>query len=162
MMLLRLGFAQHSCAQAQVSSYSADLAFNLDCVAEETFAREKAIERFLREQGFRVMNVVRMRHERKLVPMPQELFIDGIDDKRRRVRFMAIPSTAGVYSVGFYTRPPTRREEALENEILALVTNTLKCSVREVSRNQNGSDKREAYDRYFEIIEDRFRATGKE
>jgi hypothetical protein len=155
-LLLMGGLGSTACAQ-QSSSFYADLAFHFDCKGELTVSHEEAIERFLKEKGFTVMNVVRARRERKMEPMPQHIFIDGIDSERRRIRVAANWGTFGSYNVGFYTPPPTKRAKSLENAILTFVADELKCQARQISRNENGPEKREVYDRSFRRIESRIR-----
>jgi hypothetical protein len=90
-------------------------------------------------------------------PMLSELFIDGIDRQRRMIRFMATPLTPGSYSVALHSRPPTGHSTDLEEALLAFASKTLKCSVRQVARRENGPETLDTYDDLFKKREDWFR-----
>jgi hypothetical protein len=165
-----IAFGASGCTD-EYRSFSADLAFNFDCEEGAQPRLTKAIEALLKEQGFKIGNVVQSRHERNLPPMGMKLFIDGIDHQKRMISFIAFPSIPESavgerarlppnrppadtsYSVAFYTPPPTQRAEDLETTILAFVSDKLKCRVRQVSRHSNGPEKRAYYDYVFGIIE---------
>jgi hypothetical protein len=135
----------------------ADLAFHFDCRASAYPISEHAVEQFLQVRGFRVLNVVRARRERGMAPMLFELLIDGIDQQERMISFAAQSLTPGTYSVTLYTLPPTERATDLEEELLAFVSNTLKCEVRQVGRRENGPGAQQMYRDFLKNREDSFR-----
>jgi hypothetical protein len=146
-----------ACAQQSSPTVVADLAFHFDCKAGAYPVSDKAVEQFLQSRGFKVLNVVQARRERKMDPMLSDLFIDGIDQQQRMIRFMAEPLTHGSYSVTLYTRPPTEHATDLEDALLAFVSQTLKCHVRQVARRENGLEAQGAYSDFFKKREDSFR-----
>ena len=138
-----------------LQTVSADLAFWFDCGEGTDPPSSQAIERFLRDNSFAVVDVVRFRREQNLPPMSQTLFIDGIDTQQRMINFVGSPNKKGSYSADLYTPPPTRRSADLEEAILTFVSNQLKCNVRQISRKVNSSERREYYDKIFNIVKQR-------
>lgn len=113
-------------ASAQDSNtFFADLAFHFDCQNHLPHL-ESSIERFLKQ---RLPGDERCPggSRRNLAPMPQSLFIDGIDDDQRHIRIRASAVVVNSYSVGLYTRPPTKRAVSLEESLLKFVTNEIGC-----------------------------------
>jgi hypothetical protein len=84
----------------QVRGFSADLSFTFHCSGDASQDPVEAIERFLRQKGFKVLNVVRLLRERKLSPLFSDLMINGVDESQHQmVRFMSTPFQIGWYEV---------------------------------------------------------------
>jgi hypothetical protein len=147
----------------QVRGFSADLSFTFHCSGDASREPSEAIERFLRENGFKVLNVVRLLRERKLPPLFSDLMIDGVDESQHRmVRFMSTPFEIGWYQVQFFTRPPTQHDEVVENQLLMFASETLGCPIgRRVDRRENGSERRFYY-KIFKQTRNKIREGGGE
>src|SRR5947208_13721599 len=104
--------------------FLADLLFYFDCSGDADPPSEQTIERFLADDGFKVANFGRLQRGRGGQPI-SNLFIDGLDQGSRMIRFTAIPSVDGAYNVGLYTPPPTQHLDELETALLAFVGDTL-------------------------------------
>jgi hypothetical protein len=148
----------------QVRGFSADLSFTFHCSGDPSQEPAEAIERFLREKGFKVLNVVRLLHQRKLPSLFSELMIDGIDESQERmISFMSTPFQIGWYEVQFFTPPPTQHAEVAENQILMFASDTLGCRIgRRVVRHENGSERRGHYDQVFRRRRDKIREANGE
>ena len=137
-------------------SLMADLAFRFVCEGTSYPVRDETVEIFLADQGFRVLNKVKVQIEHNVTPV-FDLSIVGIDSRRRAIHLTAFPHRRGVYWLRLQTPPPTRRSSELEAEILSFVTESLKCGVDQVTRGENGEDARELYDEVFKLYEGWFR-----
>jgi hypothetical protein len=149
----------------QVRGFSADLAFSFYCGSDPSPERaEAAIERFLREMGFKVIDVVRLRREQKLPPLFSETMIEGIEETQRRmIYFDSTPFQTGWYTVQFYTPPPTQRDERVEGKLLMFVSETLGCRLgRRIDRRENGAGRRDHYDEFSREMRDKIREGNKE
>lgn len=148
---------QPSAAQSRdVQSLAPDLAFNFTCRGPAEPPSDEAIERFLESKGFRVLNKVRLAREQH-IHYPFSMSIVAIDDRRRSIIFQGFPVWPGTYTAVVRSEPPTRHSADLEKDLLGLVSDGLKCAVRQVERHDNGDDARDFYDRLFRIWEGWFR-----
>jgi hypothetical protein len=156
-------FAFSALAQ-EVRGLSADLSFTFHCLGDSSQEHTDAIEHFLQEKGFKVLNVVRLLRDRKLPPLLSELMIDGVDESHHQmVRFMSTPAQMGWYEVQFFTRPPTQHDEIVENKLLMFASKTLVCAIgRRVVRGENGSERRSYFDRIFKQRRDKIREAAGE
>jgi hypothetical protein len=146
----------------QVRGFSADLSFTFHCSGDHSQEPAEAIERFLREKGFKVLNAVQLLRERKLPPLFSELMIDGIDESQERmIRFMSTPFQTGWYEVQFFTPPPTQHAEVVEDQILMFASETLGCRIgRRVVRRENGPERRAYYNQVYRQTRDKIRGAG--
>jgi hypothetical protein len=138
-----------------------DFAFNFTCHGAFYPASESAIEKFIAGHGFTAFNEERVRRQYNLPMYP--LAIDGFDSKHRMLDFRGINEKAGdkpepiasIYSVGIYSPPPTRHDEALEKATLAFVSNTLKCDVSNISHADNGAERAAFFDKIYKAEQTR-------
>jgi len=130
-----------------------DLGFIFVCKQNMQSVLEDGIERFLRQQGFKVLNQARIMREQGVFTF--DILIMGVDDKRRIFKFNALPPAKGRYAASLMTPPPTRRSTDLEEAVLKLVSEQLGCEVRQVARGENQASA-EDYDKHYKIIEDLF------
>jgi hypothetical protein len=89
-----------------------DLAFHFVCKDKDRSSLEEAMETFLRNEHFRVLNKGRNQREHGVFLL--DLDVVGIDDGQNIIEFDALPRTDGRYSAGLNTPPPTRRNPQLE------------------------------------------------
>jgi hypothetical protein len=133
-----------------------DLAFRFDCAERDRSVLENDIEKFLRNEGFRVLN--RGRIQRKHNVFLSEIDIVGLDDKRRIVDVNKfITEKTSTYSVSLLSPPPTQRSPQFEEALLVFVKEKLMCNVRQVSRNQNGPEAIDFFNNEVKRIEGLFR-----
>ncbi len=132
---------------------TSDLGFVFVCKPNMQSVLEDGIERFLRQQGFKVVNQARLMREQGVSIF--DILIMGVDDKRRIFKFSALPRTDGRYAVSLMSPPPTQRSTDLEEAVLKLVSEQLGCEVRQVARGENRASA-EDYDKHYKIIEDLF------
>ncbi len=122
---LWLGAAMHARATL---AYSPDLAFNFDCGDKAQSALEEAIESFLRDERFRVLNEGRWQRQQGVFLVDRIL---ALDEKRRIIEFMTIAlprlHRQGKYTVRLATPPPTERSTPLEEHLERFVSDTLAC-----------------------------------
>ena len=116
---------------------------------------EDGIESFLRQQGFKVLNQVRLQRERGVF-IPFVILIWGLDEQGRIINFDGLPTQKGKYAASLLTRPPTRRSTDLEDAILKLVSEQLGCELTQVARGENQADTEQGYDNHYRIIEGLF------
>lgn len=155
MMLLALG----GCSRE--AKLAPDFAFNFTCHGASYPASEPAIEKFIAAHGFAVFNEERVRRQYKLAMYP--LAIDGFDTRRRILDFRGINEKASdkpvpvatIYSVGIYSPPPTRHDDALEKAMLTFVSGTLKCDVSNISHADNGAERAAFFDKVYKAEQKR-------
>jgi len=137
---------------------SNDLGFIFVCKQSTPSVLEDGIERFLRREGFKVLNQARIMRQRGSFIF--DILIIGLDEKRRILTFSALPRTKGEYAASLITPPPTQRSTDLEEAVLKLVSEQLGCEVRQVARgNRQGSA--EDFDKHYKIIMDLFQQAEK-
>jgi hypothetical protein len=145
---------------------SSDLAALAVCKDRDPITLEDPFERFLRGQGFKVLNVARIQREHGHRPL-LEVHMVGLDDKRRIVIFRMLPypkeqiQRQDRYSVGFRTTPPTRHASEIEVALLDFFSNELRCEVRDVARSENGAEAADLYDQEVARVENMFREADK-
>jgi hypothetical protein len=138
-----------------------DLAFNFRCSGTAYPVSETGLEKFLAAHGFTAFNEERVRRQYKLGMYP--LAVDGYDSAHRMLDFRGINEkptdkpepTATIYSVGLYSRPPTRHDAALEKAMLAFVGDDLKCGVSHVSHGDNGAERAPFFDAIYQAEQKR-------
>ena len=150
------------CGCGQEQKLAPDFAFNFTCTGPAYPASESAIEKFIAGRGFTVFNEERVRRQYKLAMYP--LAIDGFDARHRMLDFRGIneksgdkpdPSVASIYSAGLYSPPPTRHDTELEKAMLAFATDTLKCSVSNISHADNGAERAAFFDKIYKAEQKR-------
>lgn len=132
-----------------------DLAFHFVCGQRDRSALENDIEKFLTREGFRVLNHGRLQREHNVRLL--ETNIVGLDDRQRIVNFTTLPPTKGKYTVGLLSRPPTQHSPLLEEALLVFAKEKLKCAVEQISRNENGPEPLDFFNREVKRIEGYFR-----
>jgi hypothetical protein len=132
-----------------------DLAFHIVCEEKARTALENDIERFLKSEGFKVLNQARIQREHRV--LLSDLHIIGLDDKRRIVDFLEFSSADRRYAVKLNSPPPTHRSPQVEEALLAFASNKLGCQVRQVTREENGADAGQLHDIEVRRIEGLFR-----
>jgi hypothetical protein len=149
------------------SVLSADLAFILACKKDESrSALDDAFEAFLKHEAYKVLNLARM--QRKGGVSLYDVYLIGLDDKRRSVRVISMPPVEYPnfhtyrpgerhYAVGFTTPPPTQRASDFENALLTFVSKKLGCEARQVERHINGADGADMYEDDVRRMENLFR-----
>jgi len=142
-------------ARAENRTLHPDLAFNFVCKDKDRSALEGEIERFLRHEGFKVLNQGRIQREHGIFLL--ETHIIGLDDKRRMVDLTSSPHTEDRYSLGLNTPPPTQRAPQFEEALLKFVSNKLGCEVRHMTRGDNGADASEFHNSEVKRVENLFR-----
>lgn len=150
-----VGCDQSAPPQRSVSQ-NVDLGFDMDCGRIDPLVLEDDVERFLKRQGFRVFNKVRAQREHGIRPL-QKLWIEGLDEQRRRVLVMSSPFTPTGYNIFLYTAPPTRRASDLETTLLAFASGQLSCTTSQIRRHENGVAARSVHDGSVERLEGWFR-----
>jgi hypothetical protein len=133
---------------------TSDLAFVFVCEEKAQSVLEDGIEKFLRREGFKVLNQARIQREQGVFIF--DILIMGLDEKRRIFKFNALPPAKGRYAASLMTPPPTQRSTGLEEAILKLVSEHLGCAVRQVARGENQAATEGAYNNHYRIIEDLF------
>lgn len=133
---------------------SPDSAFLFDCKGEDKSVLETNIEGFLLSKGFRVLNLGKIQREHKIHTLETDII--GLDQKRGIIEFVSLPSSKGTYSVGFTSRPPTRRSFDIDESLLAFTKNKLKCEIRQRSGGENGMETKRFYDAEVQRIEGLF------
>jgi hypothetical protein len=117
------------------------------------------MEAFLKDEGFRVLNLGRIQRAREV--NLQSTAIYGLDNDRRIVVILGflIPFAGKdvLYTVSLTSPPPTQRSPQLEEAILTLVSEKLGCVARQVVRSENGPDATEFYNREVTRIDGLFR-----
>ena len=136
-----------------------DLGFIFVCKQSTPSVLEDGIERFLRREGFKVLNQARIMWQRGSFIF--DILIIGMDEKRRIFKFNALPPTKGEYAASLITPPPTQRSTDLEVAVLKLVSEQLGCEVRQVARGENHTDFEQAYNNHHTIIENLFEQAEK-
>jgi hypothetical protein len=115
---------------------------------------EDGIERFLKREGFKVLNQARIQREHGVSIF--DILIIGLDDKQRIFWFSSLPRKDGKYAVSLITPPPTRRSSDLEDGVLKLVSGQFGCDVPQTTRGENKAEAKEAFDRYYNVIKHLF------
>src|SRR5215831_13197308 len=137
--------------RAQSASLQADFAFLFACKQNDQTTMEGQIEKFLSDEGFKVLNQARTNRKRGAPSFGVLVF--GLDEKRRIITVNALPPREGRYAASLITPPPTHRSAALEDAFLKFVADQLGCETYQVSRNENAADMLDAYDRHLKIIQ---------
>ncbi len=148
---------QASGAPAQkIRSLAPDLAFHLICEGKERAEIENGIEKFMTSEGFQVLNRGRLQRQHNVFLLDTDIV--SLDKKRRIIDVIKLPPpSVDRYAVRLLSPPPTSRSPALEDTLLAFVSNKLGCQVRQVSRNLNGAEVADLYDGEIKRIEGLFR-----
>jgi hypothetical protein len=132
----------------------ADLDFHFVCEEKDRSTIEHETDNFLREQGFREINLGRLQREHRF--FSTELKIAGIDDRRRIIDVTAVPSGHRRYSISL-TPPPTKHARQLEDALMAFASSTIGCDLRQVARGENAVDAAEFYNLKIKRVENLFR-----
>ena len=129
---------------AAVRSLSADLSLHFICSGQDRVSIEKRVVTFLIENGFKVLNLARLQQEHQVFFLKTN--IKSLDAKHRMIDLLSPSPNPDRYVLTLNTPPPTRREVKIEDAILRFVSDTLKCDVRQVTRGENGSDRRDLHE----------------
>ena len=141
----------------------ADFTFKTDCATQPSPGALAAVERTMFAAGFDVLDTVAIAHERRIsYPYPVE--IDALDGAGRHIYLISLGIAGAsrpegspfVIHVMLYTRPPTRRDAALELATMNWMTADLRCSISEAARHENGSAALPTYDRTIADLKSRF------
>jgi hypothetical protein len=158
-LLIGLCASMIACSIGEVHSepnvIDADLVFHFVCNKKDRSVWEDDIEKFLRAQGFKVLNQARIQHEHGV--FLKEVGIIGLDRGRRIIEFRDLPPSHDRYAVRLNSPPPTQHDPQLEAALLELASKTLDCEVRQVARRENDTDAAAAYDKVVGRIEGLFR-----
>lgn len=130
---------------AGVQTIRADLSFHVACDDPDAAIIDEKAEAFFRQRGFVVLN--KAEAARKLqqpVLLPRDTL--AIDAQSREATLIQIPFGNRSISMSLRTPPPTRRNEALEADLLSLADSTLGCRVHQVTRGKNGPERRRFHD----------------
>jgi hypothetical protein len=135
---------------------SPDLALFMYCPDKDVASVERAIEEFLGQEGFRVLNLEKIRREHGRPFYALE--INGLDSKRRILHFIGftLPEGRGRYHIVLNTQPPTQRSTELEAKLESFPTG-LECSVRQLNRGSNDASARDMHDSEVTRVEGLFR-----
>jgi hypothetical protein len=144
----------YGAVQAQGLILSPDLAFHFICPGEDRRLVEEKVEEFLKKNGFKVLNLARIQHEHQVFFFESD--IKGLDENRRIIELRSVPPTPDRYALDVYTQPPTKRVPQLEKDVLRVVSDALRCEVRQVTSGENGVDAISYYDRVIKRIENLF------
>ncbi len=151
--LAALCIAGGACAERH--TLHPDLAFNFVCKDKDRSTLEDEIERFLRREGFKVLNQGPIQREHGVFLL--DTHIIGLDDAHRMVDVTAFPRTEGRYSVGLDSPPPTQRAPQLEESLVNFVSKKLACEVSQITRGENSADASEFYNSQVKRVENLFR-----
>jgi len=149
-----VGWPAHSGRGQSPRLATSDLAVVFTCNHNIQSMLENAIEKFLRERGFDVLNQARIQRERGVFIF--DVLIFALDQQRRIIKFHALPPAKGRYGASLMSPPPTQRSADLEDAVLKLVSEQLGCEVRNVARGENQTGAEEAYDNHYRFIEELF------
>jgi len=150
--LLALG----NCVAADASSaLLADVSIQFTCQGMEHDSLESDIEKFVLQNGFKVLNQGRV--QRLNGVNLQSLRILGIHENDTFIEFMALPYQKERYAVRLNTRPPTKRDSKLEGALEKFLTQMPKCQTRQVSRGENPYAARDFFDQEMKRIRGLFR-----
>lgn len=141
----------------EAASFGADLAYIFNCKGKAEPPSDQAIQKFLEDKGFRVLNKVRDAKQLHVDYDWMSMDIDGIDSARRKVSFMAFPDQQNAYFVGLYSEPPTHHSSDLEVALLTFTEKTLGCENRQVERHENPANAKNIYDVNFKTTEGWFK-----
>lgn len=113
---------------------------------------ERAIENFLRRNGFVAFDEERARREREREFFPLE--IDGFSQQRRTLNAIGLkePASRGrrvKYKLTLTSPPPTAHDAELERAAVRFVRDTLRCQVSSVKTYDNGRDSLGMFNRLF-------------
>jgi len=122
---------------------------------QPTAVLEKKIEQFLKQQGFRVLNLGALQKEK--ATNIYDLHITALDAKRRIVSIVAFSNSPGKMNVGLYGPPPTQHDATFENALLNFTSTDIQCKAKQVTRNDNGAEATEVHDANLRRIEELFR-----
>ena len=132
----------------EVDTLAPDL--NVDFQCQKT-PSEGTIESFLTERNFVVANEERLRRQFNLGFFPME--IEGYDRRRWSVHFIGLipqtPDAAITYHADVNSPPPTKHDSVLEDAVIELISQTLKCKITSLNRSSNPHDAAAFYDRLF-------------
>jgi hypothetical protein len=148
--------------------FSSDLGVQFTCKNQVRSVLENEIEKFLRDEGFRVLNQGRLQRAQGVFLVDK---IIGLDEKGRIIEFIALPRPGprplpeGSYAALLRTPPPTQRASRLEEDIEHfLLSAKLDCKVGQITRGSNGADAntKAFYDEMVSRVESLFREVGKQ
>ena len=152
-VLLAIAFAA-GCSKP-MPPQQADLGFWFRCDKRASPELEQKIEAFLRQQGFRVLNLGALQRDAGVGIY--DLNMTAIDAKQRTIAIHALKETPGSQTVGLYSPPPTQHDSALEDSLLAFASHTLGCRTDQVARNTNGQEAAEMHSWNVRRIESLFK-----
>ncbi|WP_448952221.1 hypothetical protein [Labrys neptuniae] len=135
---------------------AADLAFLSVCSERDEALISRKVEEFLRQEGFRVLDIARLAREQKIF-YPYAFNIVSHDERRRSVSMVAFPIAPDDYHVTLSSPPPTVHDTDLESRLMAFLAKNLGCEVRQVSRNENAEAAGSMYRRVYEQAEGWFK-----
>jgi hypothetical protein len=133
---------------------AADLALQFVCKESRRDDIEKNMEAFLKKNGFKILNLgeIQRQHDVYLI----DTNIVALNGDQRMVEMRSVPLAERRYSFYLYSRPPTDRSDLLERNILSFVSESLKCDMRQIARNENGKERARFYESQVRRVEGLF------
>jgi len=96
---------------------------------------------------FKIYDPFLIRHGFEVRGSPQDFV--AIDKQHRMIQLIVTLNGSIEHHFLLYSEPPTVRDPELEQDVLSLVSNTLKCNITDVRRQTNARSAKFAYDRIF-------------
>lgn len=139
-----------ACGQPQTQL--PDLSLRVSCNAQTARAIEPEIEEFLRAHRFKVLNLAALRRGRSIAA-PWPLEIEGLDDHDRLVRVISHDISPDEQSLAFYSPPPTRHDDALEQSLTSFFE--AKCAPVAAERHSNDSSAAGVHEAHVRALKQR-------
>ncbi|WP_156952106.1 hypothetical protein [Bradyrhizobium sp. WSM1743] len=137
-------------AQAMFALH-ADMTFLFVCERQPRAEVERQSEAFLKQNGFRVLNLADVQHRHGFRFMESHLV--ALDRDQRMVEIMSVPSGKELYSFALYSMPPTEHSTAFEGDALRLASGALGCENRQIDRHENGPERRPFFESEIRRVE---------
>jgi hypothetical protein len=130
-------------------AYVPDLSFKYSCSsADNTASENRVIDSFLKNNGFDVRDASMSGLDAgPLAWAPQD--IGGIDSMNRSIQFSQTRDDGMEHDVWLYSEPPTIHDTKLEQGLLALVSKTLSCTIKDVKIQTSPKNSKRGYDEIF-------------
>jgi hypothetical protein len=141
-------------ASANSNAVLPDLALQFVCKDKTRSGLELDIETFLRNEGFKVLNLGRIQREHDLFLL--DVHIVAVDGARRIVDIISIPPAEARYGLRLTSPPPTRHAPQLEEAFKMFISEKINCEIRQESRSENEADAKKLFDSAVRRIENLF------
>jgi hypothetical protein len=132
------------------SQLQSDLSVTYFCPSNNNSTSDNLeIDLFLKQKGFDVRDdSMSELAPTPLIMAPQD--INAIDSQRRSISFDQTNQSGKNHHIWLTSEPPTIHDVALEQDILSLVSEKLKCNITNVQRQSNAKDVKQLYDFIFQ------------